>query len=90
MNCMFNVYYHFSEPGDQYLGRLLAGLDPNNASFALIQPHFVEGMENKEDKGNENKDKKNEDSNNWLLWLIVVGVIILILLGRMKWKPKKK
>ena len=55
--------------------------------------NITERMENKEDKrnenkdnenedkGNENKNKKNEDSNNWLLWLIVAGVIILILLG---------
>ena len=51
--------------------------------------NITERMENKEDKGNENKDnedkenenKKNEGSNNWLLWLVVVGVIILILLG---------
>ena len=43
---MFEVYLGFAEPGDQYLGRLLAGLLPNSADFALIPPHFVRGTEN--------------------------------------------
>ena len=43
---MFDIYLGFAEPGDQYLGRLLAGLDPNKAEFATLPPHFVEGMEN--------------------------------------------
>ena len=43
---MFDIYLGFAEPGDQYLGRLLAGLDPNKSEFATLPPHFVEGMEN--------------------------------------------
>ena len=41
------MYLGFAEPGDQYLGRLLAGLLPNSAEFAVIPPHFLCGMENK-------------------------------------------
>ena len=40
------VYLGFAEPGDQYLGRLLAGLLPNDSSFSCIPPHFIFGMEN--------------------------------------------
>ena len=43
---MFEVYLGFAEPGDQYLGRLLAGLLPNSADFTVIPPHFSYGMEN--------------------------------------------
>ena len=37
---VFDVYLLFAEPGDQYLGRILAGLDPNSASFGVLPPHF--------------------------------------------------
>ena len=47
ISMMFEVYLGFAEPGDQYLGRLLAGLLPNSADFAVIPPHFSCGMENK-------------------------------------------
>ena len=43
---MFEIYLGFAEPGDQYLGRLLAGLLPNSEEFAAIPPHFSAGMEN--------------------------------------------
>jgi hypothetical protein len=46
VSMMFEVYLGFAEPADQYLGRLLAGLEPNRATFACIPPHFVCGMEN--------------------------------------------
>ena len=36
----FDVYLGFAEPGDQYLGRILAGLLPNSSEFAAIPPHF--------------------------------------------------
>ena len=37
----------FAEPGDQYLGRCLAGLPaPNAVDFAVLPPHFIYGMEN--------------------------------------------
>jgi hypothetical protein len=47
VSMLFEVYLGFAEPGDQYLGRLLAGLEPNKASFACIPPHFKCGMENR-------------------------------------------
>ena len=37
---MLDVYWHFSEPGDHYLGRVLAGLDPNEPEFGVLPPHF--------------------------------------------------
>ena len=44
MGAVLDVYWHFSEPGDHFLGRVLAGLDPNKAEFATMPPHFmVEG-----------------------------------------------
>ena len=46
VSMMFDVYLGFAEPGDQYLGRLLAGLYPNKGSFSCIPPHFTEDMEN--------------------------------------------
>lgn len=46
ISMMFEVYLGFAEPGDQYLGRLLAGLLPNSAEFGVIPPHFICGMEN--------------------------------------------
>jgi hypothetical protein len=38
---VFDVYLQFADPGDQYLGRILAGLDPNTSDFALLPPHFT-------------------------------------------------
>jgi hypothetical protein len=43
---MFEIYLDFAEPGDQYLGQLLAGLLPNSAAFAVLPPHFIIGMQN--------------------------------------------
>lgn len=40
MGKVLDVYWHFAQPGDCYLGRVLSGLDPNNASFAILPPHF--------------------------------------------------
>ena len=36
-----DVYWHFSKVGDHYLGRILAGLDPNDVEFGSLPPHFV-------------------------------------------------
>ena len=47
ISMMFEVYLGFAEPGNQYLGRLLARLLPNSAEFVVIPPHFLCGMENK-------------------------------------------
>jgi hypothetical protein len=40
---ILDIYWHFAEPGDHYLGRCLAGLDPNSADFAVLPPHFTVG-----------------------------------------------
>jgi hypothetical protein len=40
MGKVLDVYWHFSEPGDQYLGRILAGLEPNSAQFAVLPPYW--------------------------------------------------
>ena len=46
MGNVFDVYWTFAHAGYLYIGRILAGLDPNSANFACIPPHFEEGMEN--------------------------------------------
>ena len=38
---VLDVYWHFSNVGDCYLGRVLAGIDPNHHSFGILPPHFV-------------------------------------------------
>jgi hypothetical protein len=45
---ILDIYWHFAEPGDHYLGRCLAGLSPNSEDFAILPPHFTVGnpMEN--------------------------------------------
>ena len=40
MGTVLDVYWHFSEPGDHYLGRILAGLDPLKESFSELPPHW--------------------------------------------------
>jgi len=37
---VLDVYWHFSKPGDSYLGRVLAFLCPNSSDFAVLPPHF--------------------------------------------------
>lgn len=37
---VLDVYWHFAAVGDHYLGRILAGLQPNDAGFATLPPHF--------------------------------------------------
>jgi len=37
---VLDLYWHFSEPGDAYLGRVLAFLQPNSPSFATLPLHF--------------------------------------------------
>jgi hypothetical protein len=41
-----DIYYNFALPGDHYVGRILAGLDPNSTSFRVLPPHFTCGLEN--------------------------------------------
>jgi hypothetical protein len=33
---ILDIYWHFAERGDHYLGRCLAGLDPNSEDFAIL------------------------------------------------------
>jgi len=37
---VLSIYWQFSDAGDNYLGRCLAGLDPNNDKFSALPPHF--------------------------------------------------
>ena len=43
---VLDVYWTFAHAGDEYLDRLLAGLDPNSHLFAAMPPHFLEGTDN--------------------------------------------
>jgi hypothetical protein len=45
---ILDIYWYEAEPGDHYLGRCLAGLDPNSEDFTILSPHFTVGnhMEN--------------------------------------------
>lgn len=38
---VLDVYWHFGSVGDHYLGRILAGLDPNSKSFDALPPHWT-------------------------------------------------
>jgi hypothetical protein len=38
---VLDVYWHFCSIGDHYLGRILAGLDPNDSSFGTLPPHWT-------------------------------------------------
>ena len=37
---VLDVYWHFGSVGDQYLGRILAGLDPMSPNFDVLPPHW--------------------------------------------------
>lgn len=39
---ILDVYFKFALGGDQYLGRILALLDPNNVSFSILPPHWID------------------------------------------------
>ena len=43
---VLEVYWKYSMIGDTYLGRCLAGFDPDKPGFGVLPPHFREGMEN--------------------------------------------
>lgn len=38
---VLDLYWHFAEPGDHFLGRVLAGLNPSSDEFATLPPHWV-------------------------------------------------
>ena len=47
---IFDIYWLFAEAGDQYCGRILAGLDPMSADFDILPPHFTCGVDDKDVK----------------------------------------
>jgi hypothetical protein len=38
-------YLQYEKAGDQYLGRVVSGLDVNDVSFAVSPPYFESGIE---------------------------------------------
>ena len=42
-----DIYFNFAQPGDHYVGRMLAGLNPTSPSFKVLPPHFTCGLDNK-------------------------------------------
>ena len=40
MGKVFDVYFKFGSVGDRYLGRVMAGLNPNDPEFGVLPPHF--------------------------------------------------
>ena len=49
MGAVLDVYWHFCAPGDHFLGRVLAGIDPNKPDFASLPPHFMTEFDPMED-----------------------------------------
>ena len=43
---VLDIYWRWAEAGDQYLGRVIVGLDPNSPDFCIMPPHFTVGLEN--------------------------------------------
>jgi hypothetical protein len=41
LGAVLDVYWHFASIGDHYLGRILAGLDPNTPDFGTLPPHWT-------------------------------------------------
>jgi hypothetical protein len=41
MGKVLDVYWHFGEPGDHFLGRVVVGLPENSPKFAILPPHFT-------------------------------------------------
>ena len=45
MGKVLEVYWKWSKVGDTYLGRCIAGLDPDSDDFDILPPHFTLGQE---------------------------------------------
>ena len=45
MGKVLEVYWKWSKIGDTYLGRCIAGLDPDSDNFDVLPPHFILGYE---------------------------------------------
>ena len=41
LGVVLEIYWRYAECGDQYLGRILAGLDANSVTFDVLPPHFT-------------------------------------------------
>ena len=41
---VFDMYFNFGECGNNYLGRILAGLDANATNFGDLPPYFKKEM----------------------------------------------
>lgn len=42
---IIDVYFKFGQVGDQYLGRILALLDPNTPEFKVLPPHWIDATD---------------------------------------------
>ena len=51
MGKVFDIYFNFGIAGDCYLGRVLAGLDPNSDTFSILPPHFKDSSNACVEKG---------------------------------------
>lgn len=74
---VFDIYWQWAEAGDQYCGRILAGLDPMSHHFEAIPPHFVEGIDDADVKmgvemnfKNIYRNAKNDASSNMTAILV--------------------
>ncbi|EGZ22322.1 hypothetical protein PHYSODRAFT_491802, partial [Phytophthora sojae] len=38
-------YFRYEAAGDQFLGRVVAGLPVNDSKFAILPPHFQDGSD---------------------------------------------
>jgi hypothetical protein len=79
---VFDVYFQFAAPGDQYLGRLLAGLDCTTTEFCILPPHFIVGYENEDVKetvqlcyGTIHEQYKIKQQISALLLLVLASVV---------------
>ena len=41
LGVVLDIYWKFAQKGDQLLGRILAGLDPDRSTFDVLPPHFT-------------------------------------------------
>jgi hypothetical protein len=61
MGSVLDVHWHFAEPGDHYLGHILAGLDPKKLYFATLPPHWkLDNLNNSEVEGEETQGTQRQ------------------------------
>ena len=41
---VFDSYFHWANAGDEYVGRCVRGIGPNQRDFALLPPHWKDGV----------------------------------------------